>query len=140
MKFNRWELIQDEGKGLPIGADQKEILKLASLAPSAHNMQPWAVKIIDNNHWIISTELSRWLPATDPMNRETFISLGAFSQSLICGAASLGYDAQIKTIAETAFDDDIMEVTLKKTKTIIGVLSILFIFSYINYYKRFLQL
>jgi len=36
--------------------DGMEILSLASLAPSGHNTQPWTVKIIEPNHWLIGSE------------------------------------------------------------------------------------
>ena len=47
-----------------------ELIYLASLAPSGHNTQPWTVRIIDSNHWIIGTDITRWLPVVDSENRE----------------------------------------------------------------------
>ncbi|MCI3936293.1 hypothetical protein MQX03_03730 [Chryseobacterium aahli] len=36
-----------------IDIDEKEILILASLAPSGHNTQPWFVKYHEPFHWTI---------------------------------------------------------------------------------------
>jgi hypothetical protein len=54
-------------KGLDKG--DLEILYLASFAPSGHNTQPWTVKIVDPNRWIIGSDKMRWLPAVDPENQ-----------------------------------------------------------------------
>jgi len=57
------------------------ILSYASLAPSALNVQPWFVRIVDRQrHWIIGADPRRRLPAIDPDNRETLLSIGAFEQ------------------------------------------------------------
>ena len=49
-----------------LNPDEKEILMLASLAPSGHNTQPWFVQYIEPYHWIIGNDRTKWLPAVDP--------------------------------------------------------------------------
>ena len=49
-----------------LNPDEKEILTLASLAPSGHNTQPWFVQYIEPYHWIIGNDRTKWLPAVDP--------------------------------------------------------------------------
>jgi hypothetical protein len=51
------------------------LLYYASLAPSGHNSQPWYVKVLDQNRWIIGADPLRRLPAVDPHNREVLLSL-----------------------------------------------------------------
>ena len=60
--------------------DEKEILFLASLAPSGHNTQPWFVQYLEPYHWIIGNDKSKWLPAVDPtqQTRTAGSSLGFF--------------------------------------------------------------
>ena len=53
--------------------DEREILFLASLAPSGHNMQPWFVKYIEPYHRIVCNDKNKWLPAVDPKQRETIL-------------------------------------------------------------------
>ena len=55
--------------------DEQEILYLASLAPSGHNTQPWFVRYLAPYHWIVGNDRSKWLPAVDPTQRETILSL-----------------------------------------------------------------
>jgi hypothetical protein len=56
--------------------DEREILFLASLAPSGHNTQPWLVRYLEPYHWIIGNDRTKWLPAVDPDRRETMLSIG----------------------------------------------------------------
>lgn len=94
---------------------ETEILYLASLAPSGHNTQPWFVEYIEPYHWIIANDRSRWLPAVDPTQRETILSIGAFLQNLEYAAGSFGYSCAWKLLATTNQDERVMEVNLTKT-------------------------
>lgn len=93
------------------------ILNYASLAPSGHNSQPWLVKIVETNKWIIGADPDRRLPAVDPNNREVMLSLGAFAENLFLAAGTLGLRAEMQIIAKTSFDKEIIEVTLKESKS-----------------------
>ena len=97
-----------------IQPDEKEILFLASLAPSGHNTQPWFVRYLAPYHWIIGNDRSKWLPAVDPTQRETILSIGAFLQNLEYAAGSFGYACNWNLLATTNQDDLVMEVKLSK--------------------------
>jgi hypothetical protein len=94
--------------------DEREILFLASLAPSGHNAQPWFVRYLAPYHWIIGNDKSKWLPAVDPTQRETILSIGAFLQNLEYAAGSFGYACDWNLLATTNQDDKVMEVKLIK--------------------------
>jgi hypothetical protein len=94
--------------------DEKEILFLASLAPSGHNTQPWFVQYLEPYHWIIGNDKSKWLPAVDPTQRETMLSIGAFIQNLEYAAGDFGYICDWKLLATTPQDERVMEVNLIK--------------------------
>ena len=94
--------------------DEKEILFLASLAPSGHNTQPWFVQYLAPLHWIIGNDKSKWLPAVDPAQRETLLSIGAFIQNLEYAAASFGYACDWNLLAATNQDERVMEIKLVK--------------------------
>ena len=100
-----------------LNPDEKEILILASLAPSGHNTQPWFVQYIEPYHWIIGNDRTKWLPAVDPTQRETMLSIGAFIQNLEYAAGSFGYVCHWNLIATTNQDDRVMEVSLTKEAT-----------------------
>ncbi len=94
--------------------DEKEILLLASLAPSGHNTQPWFIQYLQPYHWIIGNDKSKWLPAVDPTQRETILSIGAFIQNLDYAAGSFGYDCDWDLLAATNQDERVVEVKLIK--------------------------
>ena len=52
---------------------------------------PRRIKYIEPFHWIIENDKSRWLPAVDPTQRETILSIGAFLQNLEYASGNLGY-------------------------------------------------
>lgn len=109
---------QKETTKIPLQTDEKQILFLASLAPSGHNTQPWAVKYLEPYHWIIGNDKSRWLPGVDPTQRETILSIGAFLQNLEYAANNLGYNCQFDIIASTNQDENIVDVKLTKATAI----------------------
>ena len=94
--------------------DEKQILFLASLAPSGHNTQPWFVQYLAPFNWMIGNDKSKWLPAVDPAQRETILSIGAFMQNLEYAAGSFGYDCDWNLLAATNQDERVLEVKLIK--------------------------
>ena len=73
--FSRADLEPITDNNKTFQPDEKEILFLASLAPSGHNTQPWFVRYLAPYHWIVGNDRSKWLPAVDPTQRETMLSL-----------------------------------------------------------------
>ncbi len=90
---------------------------LASLAPSGHNTQPWFVQYLEPYHWIIGNDKSKWLPAVDPTQRETILSIGAFMQNLKYAASFFGYACDWSLLAATNQDERVMEVKLVKKES-----------------------
>lgn len=78
----------------------KEILPLAFRAPSGHNTQPWYVKVITDNYLVLGLDKDRFLPAVDPKQRESILSLGALTESVLLAARAKGYRARIDTITD----------------------------------------
>jgi len=112
--FTRNDIPQDNKDSNRLQADEKEILYLASLAPSGHNTQPWSIKYLEPYHWIIANDKTKWLPAVDPAQRETILSLGAFIQNLEYAASNLGYACAFTMLASANQDENIMEIKLSK--------------------------
>lgn len=107
--------LRDRNKTLK--PDEREILFLASLAPSGHNTQPWFVQYLEPYHWVIGNDKSKWLPAVDPTQRETMLSMGAFIQNLEYAAGSFGYVCNWTLLAKTNQDERVMEVKLIKEQS-----------------------
>jgi hypothetical protein len=98
-----------------LNPDEINILWHASLAPSGHNTQPWKVHVVEPAHWVIGTDKQHWLPAVDPMNRETTLSIGAFLENLILAAERLGYRVEYQVIANTTIESRLIDQRLRKT-------------------------
>ena len=113
--FTREDIKTKKSKKLSLRADEEEIMFLASLAPSGHNAQPWFIKYVEPYNWIICNDKTRWLPAVDPHQRETILSIGAFIQNLEFAASSLGYKSDFTLLATTNQDEHVMKVALTKT-------------------------
>lgn len=97
--------------------DERNILFLASLAPSGHNTQPWIVRRLEPFHWILCNDKNKWLPAVDPTQRETILSLGAFTQNLEYAANAAGYSCLFTLLAATNQDEKLLEIKLVKGTT-----------------------
>ena len=113
----RSDLNIDVNTNTTLLSDEKEILFLASLAPSGHNTQPWFVQYLAPFHWIIGNDKTKWLPAVDPTQRETMLSIGTFIQNLEYAADFFGYICNWNLLAETNQDDSVIEVKLNKKAT-----------------------
>lgn len=110
--FVRANSKDDSSGNIPLKADERAILYLASLAPSGHNTQPWFVRYIEPYHWIIGNDKSKWLLAVDPTQRETVLSIGAFLQNVEYAATTFGYACRFTLLATTNQDENMVEVKL----------------------------
>lgn len=93
-----------------------EAVLLASLAPSGHNAQPWAVQVVGPRLLRMGTVRERWLPAVDPENRETLLSLGCFLENFVVGARFHGLDPDVRVVGTSSSDPEILEVTLREAR------------------------
>jgi len=92
-----------------------KIIKSATRAPSGHNSQPWTIKIISKNEWIIGWDKSRALPAVDPYNRELLLSIGAFCEALKISAKNEGLDSEIEITGSSLFSDDLAKIKFRES-------------------------
>jgi len=113
--FIRSDIKTNDAGKIPFKQDEKQILYLASLAPSGHNTQPWFVKYLEPYHWVIGNDKSKWLPGVDPSQRETILSIGAFLQNLEYAANDLGYTCQFTILATANQDENVMDVRLARS-------------------------
>ncbi len=114
--FVRNNIKDSSSNKLLLKPDEREILFLASLAPSGHNAQPWFVKYNEPYQWTICNDKSKWLSAVDPTQRETILSMGAFIQNLEYAAGNASYNCEFNTSAKTNVDENKADVKLTKSK------------------------
>jgi hypothetical protein len=62
----------------------------AILAPNPHNRQPWLIKLDGKDGALVSCDLDRRLPETDPFDRQISIGFGTFLELARIAAAERG--------------------------------------------------
>jgi len=74
-----------------------KVVSQAILAPSGHNMQPWKIKLDNNdkNVFYLYGDPGRLTPEIDPPARQFTITQGTFLEYLRVSAENLGYKANI---------------------------------------------
>ncbi|MDH3469011.1 MAG: twin-arginine translocation pathway signal protein [Gammaproteobacteria bacterium] len=78
----------------------RRALSFAILAPNPHNRQPWVVDLKSGTEAVLTCDLQRLLPATDPFSRQITIGLGCFLELLTLAATHSGHRAQITLFPE----------------------------------------
>ncbi len=74
--------------------DARELVRLATLAASSHNAQPWKFRI-GRNRITILPDYTRRLPVVDPDDSHLFKSLGCAAENLAHAASAQGYAAHL---------------------------------------------
>lgn len=72
----------------------------AILAPNPHNRQPWLIKLVGNDQAIVSCDLDRRLPETDPYDRQITIGFGTFLELARIAAAERGVRIEMTTFPD----------------------------------------
>lgn len=75
--------------------DLIEIVRLATLAASSHNSQPWLFRL-ENSAITILPDFSRRCPVVDPDDGHLFKSLGCAAENAIHAAAAQGHAAEVR--------------------------------------------
>jgi hypothetical protein len=77
-------------------------LSHAILAPNPHNRQPWLMTLKGDDTVIISCDLDKRLPQTDPFDRQITIGFGCFIELARIAAAKRGVMMQVSSFPEGA--------------------------------------
>ena len=85
------------------------LLAYAILAPSAHNTQPWLVKLEGQDALKLYVDKKRLLPETDPPARQIHISQGTFIENLVIIAKQYGYRLELQYFPEGLYANDTIE-------------------------------
>lgn len=72
----------------------RELVRMATLAASSHNTQPWRFELLDSAI-VIHPDLTRRCPVVDPLDAHLFKSLGCAAENLVQAAAAQGRAADV---------------------------------------------
>lgn len=72
----------------------------AILAPNPHNRQPWLIRLEGDNSALISCDLHKRLPETDPFDRQIVIGFGTFIELARIAAAERGVRMDLSPFPE----------------------------------------
>jgi hypothetical protein len=72
----------------------------AILAPNPHNRQPWQIRLVGAEEAIITCDLDRRLPHTDPFDRQIVFGFGCFLEIARIAAAERGYKVDMTLFPE----------------------------------------
>jgi hypothetical protein len=70
------------------------LLATARWAPSPHNIQPWRLRVVDDDAAELLCAADRLLPDTDPTGRFSMVGLGVFLETLAVAARAHGADVE----------------------------------------------
>ena len=104
--YEEWALLAK------VGQPVIDMLSLAARAPSGHNTQPWTIRFLTHDHWLLGIEPSRRLSGIDPTACQTLLSLGAFLENLILAATHFGYALEYAVIARSTAAQEIIDLRL----------------------------
>lgn len=75
--------------------DGRELVRLATLAASSHNTQPWTFRV-EGASVDILPDFTRRCPVVDPRDAHLFRSLGCAAENLVHAAAAQGHGAEVE--------------------------------------------
>jgi hypothetical protein len=64
-----------------------DVFRHAILAPNPHNRQPWPIQLMGRDEAVITCDLDKRLPQTDPFDRQITIGFGCFLELARIAAA-----------------------------------------------------
>lgn len=73
-----------------------QLIRGGITSSSSHNMQPWKIKILDENTFTLYADMEKTLPVIDPENKQLLMSLGTFIGSVKETAKELGLDLHVE--------------------------------------------
>ncbi|WP_312070477.1 hypothetical protein [Anaerotignum propionicum] len=94
-KYNIGEDKYDIEKNI-MSEEEFQLIRGGIASSSSHNMQPWKIKIQDENTFSLYADMDKTLPIIDPENQQLLMSLGTFIGSVKETAKKKGLDMDVQ--------------------------------------------
>lgn len=78
------------GLAQPVADPRLDAFRHAILAPNPHNRQPWLIRLEGEDSAVLTCDLNKRLPQTDPFDRQITIGFGAFIELAAIAASHRG--------------------------------------------------
>lgn len=93
--FEPWMTVGGQPEDVRLDA-----VRHAILAPNPHNRQPWLIELMGENEAVVSCDLNKRLPITDPFDRQITIGFGTFLEVARIAAAERGIAIEAELFPE----------------------------------------
>lgn len=93
---SKYNSVYNESYINTLDTDAEKIIAYAIGASSGHNMQPWLVKILDENTVELYADMDKQLLVIDANHNQLLMSQGTFIQKFMEGAGEYGYSATVE--------------------------------------------
>ncbi len=110
-------IVQTRGSRKTKDNDMYTIINYAIGAASGHNMQPWLIKITDDNIVQLYADMNKTLPVIDKDNYQLLMSQGTFIGKFVEGAQRLGYETDVD-YANINLDDEMPLIAAMKIELV----------------------
>jgi hypothetical protein len=84
----------------PLADVRLDAFRHAILAPNPHNRQPWQIRLVGDDRALLTCDLARRLPETDPFDRQILIGFGCFMELARIAAAERGIRLDVTPFPE----------------------------------------
>jgi hypothetical protein len=103
-----WRVTQDPQSAIapwsfdpaPLADVRLDAFRFAILAPNPHNRQPWLIRLAGEDEAMLTVDLDKRLPQTDPFDRQITIGFGTFIELARIAAAERGYRMEAQLFPE----------------------------------------
>ena len=99
--------------------DFEAIIKLATLAPSPHNIQPWLFEKANGNTLILKYDSSKMIPVLDTDNKFMTLSMCLLVEYIDIVARNFGYSVEKEFMQELMSEGEIVKDFCKLTFVIL---------------------
>ena len=84
----------------PVADARLDAFRHAILAPNPHNRQPWLIQLEGADRAVLSCDLGKRLPQTDPFDRQISLGFGAFIELAAIAASHRGLRVDVEPFPE----------------------------------------